>query len=122
LYAYDFLILVKLNSTCVDLQQVELGFCARLAFPRGLMVCFTRGAPMKITFAKQAKKAVERLDVAMKHRIRNAISQLPNGDVKRLQGYTELYRLRVGKWRVLFSMTAEEIYVENILSRGDAYK
>lgn len=77
---------------------------------------------MDIIIAKQAKKSIERLDVITKQRIRNSILLLPDGDIKRLKGYNELYRLRVGKWRVLFTMTATQIYIEDVLPRGDAYK
>ena len=54
-----------------------------------------------------------------------AISELPNGsDIKRLQGYNNLYRLRVGNIRVLYSIQESLmiISIENIDNRGDVYK
>jgi len=77
---------------------------------------------MNISYCKQAAKALERLDSLTKQRIRKAINKLPDGDVKRLKGYTNLYRLRIGSWRVLFTMIANAIVVEDVLPRGDAYK
>jgi mRNA interferase RelE/StbE len=77
---------------------------------------------MNITYLKQAVKAIERLDIPTKQRIKQGIIKLPDGDVKRLKGYTDLYRLRIGDWRVLFTMIADRITVEDILPRGDAYK
>jgi mRNA interferase RelE/StbE len=77
---------------------------------------------MNITYAKQAVKALLRLDVPTRQRIRQGIEKLPDGDVKRLKGYTDLYRLRIGDWRVLFTMIANNISVEDVLPRGDAYK
>lgn len=77
---------------------------------------------MNITYAKQAAKALMRLDVATRQRIRHGIEKLPDGDVKRLKGYTSLYRLRIGDWRILFTMIANNISVEDVLPRGDAYK
>jgi mRNA interferase RelE/StbE len=76
---------------------------------------------MNITYLKQAVKVIDRLDAPTKQRIKQGIIKLPDGDVKRLKGYTDLYRLRIGDWRVLFTMIADRITVEDILPRGDAY-
>ena len=77
---------------------------------------------MVYIFSKSSKKALERLDVFTKQRIRKGIYKLPDGDVKRLQGFSNLYRLRVGDWRIIFTMTSTEIYIEDVLPRGSAYK
>ena len=47
-----------------------------------------------------------------------------NGDIKRLQGRTEDYRLRVGDYRIIFTKDDEKllIYVIEIAPRGDVYK
>ncbi len=53
-----------------------------------------------------------------------AISELPKGtDIKRLQGY-DLFRLRVGTIRVIYSIDEEMkiINIENIGNREDIYK
>ena len=76
---------------------------------------------MNITYAKPAKKALERMEVSTRQRIRVAVSKLPSGDVKKLQGQTIAYRLRVGDYRILFDMDTE-ITITNIIPRGDAYK
>ena len=77
---------------------------------------------MNITYAKQATKALMRLDVPTRQRIRQGIHKLPDGDVKRLKGFTDVYRLRIGDWRVTFTMIANNIAVEDVLPRGSAYK
>ena len=77
---------------------------------------------MNFLYSKQAKKAIERLDVPTKRRIRIGINKLPTGDVKRLKGYTDLYRLRIGDWRITFVMTSSGIFIEDVLPRGSAYK
>ena len=77
---------------------------------------------MRIEYSRQAIKAIERLDRAIKQRIRIAAEKLPAGDVRKLKGFSIAYRLRVGGYRVLFDMEGEEIRVTNILPRGDAYK
>ena len=78
---------------------------------------------MKVTYAKLALKTLERLDVPTKQRIRQGIHSIPAGDIKRLQGHTELYRLRVGDWRVVFSYPdANTVLIERVSPRGEAYK
>ena len=73
-------------------------------------------------FSKQAQKSIQRIPSPEKQRIRVGIEKLPAGDVKRLSGHIDLYRLRIGDWRVLFTMVADEIYIEDVLPRGGAYK
>ena len=77
---------------------------------------------MNIIYSKQAEKALMRLDVPTRQRIGQGIHKLPDGDIKRLKGYTTLYRLRIGNWRILFTMIANNITIEDVLPRGDAYK
>ena len=76
---------------------------------------------MKPEYSRQAVKAIERISSPDKQRIRDAIDKLPSGDVKKLTGYTNAYRLRVGGHRVLFDME-DKITITNILPRGEAYK
>ncbi len=61
---------------------------------------------MKITYAKQAVKAIGGMDRKTKQRMKIAIESLPQGDVKPLKGASGSFRLRVGDWRVLFSYPA----------------
>ena len=78
---------------------------------------------MKTKYYKQATKAISGMDKPTKQRIKQAISEIPNGDIKRLQGYTELFRLRVGDWRIVFSYyDAETVLIEKIAPRGGVYK
>ena len=77
---------------------------------------------MRITYSKSAVKHIKSMDGRTKERIRSAIQKLPFGDIKKLAGYTNLYRLRIGDYRVLFSNYHEEIYIEDVLPRGEAYK
>ena len=73
-------------------------------------------------YAKIAVKHIEDLDIASKQRIKTAIEKLPFGDIKKLKGYQNDYRLRVGKLRVLFSLDNDIITVKDVLPRGQAYK
>jgi mRNA interferase RelE/StbE len=77
---------------------------------------------MNIVYSKQAVKSINHLSVPTKHRVRRGIHKLPGGDVKRLKGHADLYRLRIGDLRVLFTMTADDILIEDVLPRGRAYR
>jgi mRNA interferase RelE/StbE len=78
---------------------------------------------MNIQYYKQAVKSLERMDAPTKHRIRQGIDGIPKGDIKRLQGHTELYRLRVGDWRIVFSYPDKgTVLIERISPRGEVYK
>jgi len=78
---------------------------------------------MKVRYAKQAVKAIKGMDATTKKRIRQAINGIPAGNIKKLQEHTELYRLRMGDWRILFAYPeADTVLIERISSRGDAYK
>jgi len=73
------------------------------------------------TYSKRAAKAISKISNPFKQNIREAIEKLPAGDVKKLQGQKNAYRLRVGDYRILFDMDGE-IEITNVLPRGDAYK
>jgi mRNA interferase RelE/StbE len=77
---------------------------------------------MKITILKQGKKFLENLPPKERERVVDAVFGLPNGDVKPLKGTKGGFRLRVGKWRVVYQLTENEIIVRAIGSRGDIYK
>ena len=77
---------------------------------------------MYIRYAKIAVKHIEDLDKISKQRIKKAIEKLPFGDIKKLKGYQNDYRLRVGNLRVLFSLENDIITIKDVLPRGQAYK
>lgn len=78
----------------------------------------------RITYLKNAYKTLESYDKGTISRILNAISSIPRGDIKRLQGekHPPLYRLRVGKYRIIYSIEPDELLVVKIDTRGDIYK
>lgn len=79
----------------------------------------------RITFEKAAVKFLKKQDRPQQERLLRAINKLPyEGDIKHLQGYDRLYRLRVGGYRVLFSKDTEVkiVNIQNIDNRGQVYK
>lgn len=76
---------------------------------------------MEISYSKQAEKFLKKQEPATRNRIRNAIHNLPAGDVKKLQGRNG-YRLRIGSYRVIFDRNGNVLYIERIDNRGQIYK
>jgi len=77
---------------------------------------------MRIQITKTAIKSIKRLDTPTRERILNGINKLPLGDIKRLQGYSNYYRLRIGDFRVIYSSENDTIVIMDVLPRGEAYK
>ena len=77
-----------------------------------------------IKLTKKAEKFIKKQDKDTQKRIVKAIIELPEGDIKRLKGIDETYRLRVGDFRVLFEKNDKElvILVIDIGNRGQVYK
>jgi len=82
----------------------------------------------KITFSKNADKALRRMPRNNAVLIANKIKELatnPNKmrNVKKLTNHPG-YRLRVGDWRVVYTVNDNEllIHVINIKTRGEVYK
>ncbi|MEG0708568.1 MAG: type II toxin-antitoxin system RelE/ParE family toxin, partial [Cellulosilyticaceae bacterium] len=64
-------------------------------------------------------------------RIRNGILGLievpPKGDIKNMQGIEGMYRLRIGKYRILYEYKKDDsdnmvLHIVDVGSRGDIYK
>ncbi len=77
---------------------------------------------MEIKYKRKAVKYIESCDKLTKNRLKVSIENLPLGDVKKLKGFEDEYRLRVGDLRVLFSVQNGIIFINDIQSRGQVYK
>lgn len=80
---------------------------------------------MKILYSRTSFKYLETLDQKTKIRIIKAIDKLPDqGDVVRLQAkkIKNIFRLRVGKFRIIFVIEENCLRILDIDSRGDIYK
>lgn len=78
----------------------------------------------QIIIKKKAKKFIDKLPKNEKHRIVTAIEQLPNGeDIKKLKGHSDLLRLRVGEYRIIYTVDNGELVVIVIDAgnRGEIY-
>ncbi len=47
--------------------------------------------------------------------------QINRGDIKKLKGDRNEWRLRVGNWRIAFELFGDAVYVTDVVDRQDAY-
>jgi mRNA interferase RelE/StbE len=71
-------------------------------------------ADYKIVFARSARKELQELDPQVARRILRQIEGLvanprPSGVVK-LEGASDLWRIRVGDWRVVYSISDRDVW------------
>ncbi len=85
-------------------------------------------ARWQVIVHRKAEKILKRLDGDTLERIRRAIRGLateprPEG-VKKLTGYDNLYRVRVGDWRIVYAIEDDRliVLVLEISTRGEAYR
>ena len=77
-----------------------------------------------IVIQKSAEKFLRNQNTKTQERLLKAIYRLPDGtDIKKIKGHN-LYRLRIGNYRVIYSIddSVKIIAVEDIDNRGDVYK
>jgi mRNA interferase RelE/StbE len=83
---------------------------------------------MRIEFKKSAIKDLSKIDRATQERVINALesfSEHPQeADIKKLKGYEDIFRLRVGNYRVVMEVIwqGEVAYVIRIRHRREVYQ
>jgi mRNA-degrading endonuclease RelE of RelBE toxin-antitoxin system len=80
---------------------------------------------MKVLFSKPSLKYLARCEKKTGAIIVEAIEGLPDkGDIRKLKGQVikNTYRLRVGRYRVIYAWEMDMIKVLDIDTRGDIYK
>ena len=78
----------------------------------------------RIVVLKRAKKFIDKLPKNEKKRIVDAIEKLPHdGDIKKIQGHTDYYRLRVGDYRIIYTVDNGKllICIVDAGNRGQIY-
>ena len=78
----------------------------------------------KIKIRPKALKFIEKQDRFQRIRIYKAIYNLSNGDIKKMAGGKNEYRLRVGNYRVIYEQIEKEfiILITKAENRGQVYK
>jgi len=86
------------------------------------------GSPWRVVITPRAEKELKRLPPSDQARVRVALDRLSagptRGDVRKLQGKSNEWRVRVGEWRVRFGLDtrAHTIVVLRVVPRGRAYR
>ena len=84
-----------------------------------------------ISFASRALKELEKLPKSVQERINEGIRCLRENpfaprsgcDIRKLRGYVPpAYALRVGDYRVRYSVDADEVVITGVKHRGRAYR
>ena len=78
----------------------------------------------KFLIMKTAKKFIDKLPENDKRRIVSAIEALPDsGDIKKLQGKSGYFRLRVGNYRIIYTVDHGKliVYIVDAGNRGQIY-
>lgn len=70
------------------------------------------------------EKALARLTVAEKTRVKKALEALLGGkmaglDVKKLKGHSDIFRLRVGNLRIIYQKKGEKVFILAIARRNE---
>ncbi|GHV29670.1 hypothetical protein FACS189481_2800 [Clostridia bacterium] len=80
---------------------------------------------MQVLLSPKAIKSFAKINELMKSRIIGALARLEHepmqGDIKSLSGQNG-YRVRVGEYRIMFTIVNGVITIANIAPRGGAYK
>ena len=79
----------------------------------------------EVELSKEAARQYEKLPKEYKRLIGIALSRLSEGlelDLKPVHGRKDVYRIRVGKYRILFIKFSRSMLVFRISPRGDVYK
>ena len=87
---------------------------------------------MKVKYSKSFEKSVWKLSDKMLDSVRHTIIEVKNADnlsqitdCKRLVGYKNVYRIRIGDYRAFFTFHIEIVngivFFQYLVSRGEAY-
>jgi len=80
---------------------------------------------MRFLYSGTSVRYLQKLEKDISRKIIGAVEKLPKeGDIIKLKGkkVKNIYRLRAGKYRIIFSWEKDLIKVVKIDTRGDVYK
>jgi len=85
---------------------------------------------MKVLFRKSFVKDLEKVPMSMRKKIKQIIDELRNADnffsmnldVKKIKGYDNYYRLRIGQYRIGIEWNGDTIIFCRVLHRKNIYK
>lgn len=80
---------------------------------------------MKLIFSPLAEKQLKKISKVAQIALANKVRNLQQGNftnTKRLTGYKNFFRSRVGNYRIVFKQSSETIYVVILGHRKEVYK
>lgn len=80
---------------------------------------------MKFLYSQTSVRYLQKLEKDISRKIIGSVEKLPKeGDIAKLKGkkVKNIYRLRAGKYRIIFSWEKDLIKIIKIDTRGDVYK
>ena len=85
---------------------------------------------MKVLFRKSFVKDLENIPMSVRKKIKQVIEELQNADnffsmnldVKKIKGYDNYYRLRIGQYRIGIEWDGDTIIFCRVLHRKNIYK
>lgn len=81
---------------------------------------------MKVTLSPKAEKELKKISkinqIAIAKKIRSIRDTQIIANEEKLAGFPNIYRVRVGKYRIVYKRTVLEIYIIVILHRKDVYR
>jgi mRNA interferase RelE/StbE len=88
----------------------------------------TGGSTWQVILLREPKKVLARVPADLRRRLLTVLHGLeveprPNG-CRKLRGHEDLYRLRVGDWRIVYGVQDDRlvVLVIEIAARGDAHR
>ncbi len=81
--------------------------------------------PYSLLVTRAFAKSLARVSTLDERRVWGALAQMcaeGTGDIKALEGYKAVFRLRVGDVRVYFTVEGAQVIAEDLDKRGDAYR
>ena len=79
---------------------------------------------MEIILSKQSSKYYQKAPSQLQAKFDKAFEDIlkGEGDIVAMKGEPGFFRMRVGDFRIIFSVTADAVVIEKIGPRGDVYK
>jgi len=81
---------------------------------------------MEVKFHKRAVKFINSLPIKERQKIKVGINKMIETpeicDIKAMEGYEDLYRLRIGQYRVIYTKDNVILFILDVGNRGDIYK
>lgn len=81
---------------------------------------------MKVTLSPKAEKELKKISkinqIVIAKKIRAIRDTQIIANEEKLAGFPNIYRVRVGKYRIVYKRTVKEIYIIVILHRKDVYR